>query len=79
MRETNAKMAKVAAIMLEKASECLELARAEDASAIEQHENALRQRKDADRLNSSAKKLTQLGYALESEAITLRGVLDVNS
>jgi hypothetical protein len=46
-------MSKAAEVMMNKASDCLELARAESDSAITQHENAERLRAAADQQNAT--------------------------
>ena len=79
MREARAKMSKAAEVMMNKASDCLELARAESDSAITQHENAERLRAAADQQNASAKRLTQLGYALQADAVNLQCGTGVHS
>ena len=79
MTEVNAKIETAVLKMLEKSDDCLELAKAESQSAVEQHESAARQRKDADRLASHSKMLAGLGRSLEKDAMNLRDGLDVRS
>jgi hypothetical protein len=67
------KMTEAAAAMLQKASDCLDLAKVESDSAIAQHEGAARMREAADLQSDSAKKLTELGHALEVDAVNLQG------
>jgi len=72
MPERKLKMTKAAAVMLQKASDCLDLAKVESESAIAQHANAARMREAADAQSASAKKLTKLGHALEADAANLQ-------
>jgi hypothetical protein len=77
MPERKLKMTKAAAVMLQKASDCLDLAQVESESAIEQHANAARMREAADVQNDNAKKLTKLGHALEADAASLQGAAEL--
>jgi hypothetical protein len=77
MPERKLKMTKAAAVMLQKASDCLELAKVEGDAAIAQHENAARMRGAADLQSDSAKRLTELGHALEADAVDLQGSADL--
>jgi hypothetical protein len=73
MPERKLEMTKAAAVMMQKAGDCLEMAKTESDAAITQHENAAHMRDAADLQNESAKKLTKLGHALEADAVSLQG------
>jgi hypothetical protein len=77
MPERKLKMTKAATVMLQKASDCLDLAKVESESAIAQHANAARMREAADVQSDSAKKLTELGHALEADAANLQGAAEL--
>jgi hypothetical protein len=77
MSERKLKMTKAAAVMLQKASDCLDLAKVESESAMVQHANAARMHEAADVQSDSAKKLTKLGHALEADAVNLQGAAEL--
>jgi hypothetical protein len=77
MPERKLKMTKAAAVMLQKANDCLDLARIESESAIAQHANAAHMREAADLQSDSAKKLTELGHALEADAANLQSAAEL--
>ena len=76
MRKTREKITKAADAMLATATDCLRLSDEETQSSIKLHNSALQQRKDADRLCDSAKRLARLGHTLETDALDLKARLD---
>jgi hypothetical protein len=68
---------KEANALLEKAADCFDLAKTQQAAADAQHDIAARQHKGADGLVVSAKKLDALGHALTDDAVEIKGVTEL--
>src|ERR1700726_1011234 len=86
MRFEKERLEKSVNALMDKAEDCFDLAKTQHKSADQQHDIADKQNKlaqeqheNANRLGTSADKLDTVGQALEDEAISLKGELEMDA